>query len=513
MDIFLENLEFTTLQNLPEFFINEKVCQRVVSKNGNEIRYVPDKYITKDLFLSAVKNDGTSIKYCDEPDEEMCIAAINNNPESLMFIAMNFRTDNVCKAAYIKNPSSAIYFPMRLLSIELIEDAITLDGTLLQLLPQEKRTKKVCRLAVLNNGLAIKHVKNPNRGLCKIAVEKNSEALKSVPVDFVDKELCLKAVYKNGMNLKHVPKSVLDQEIIDTAILNDPNCIRYVSDEYKSEKICKIVIEYNGLLLKYLENKRLPEDYYYLAIRNNPLAFQYFPNRLKNYESCITIVKECGLCINFVPLELRNLRICEIALEKNKESFLYIPKSVMTRDLCFKACDEYFKHVNDAMKDEEICEKAVKSDGFNIQYVPKELINENLCKIAILQNGSCASLINDKILKKIVNELLKDIIDNPVLPKLDLISKIKKGDTISTTYQSVMEHSSWSATIWRTFSKDSRKVTVQWIRETFEEAKKYMISKELLRECISRLDNLKGTYEDDNSISVEIESIKKDFKY
>lgn len=513
MDTLIDYLNFTTLQNLPESFINEKLCFRLVSKNGDEIKFVPKKYRSKELFLVAVKNSAESIKFIDELDDDICIEAIKNNYECMKYIPQEFKTVKVCCSAYVINVLSTLFFPKIMLTNELIEDAISINGTLIQLLEFEKRSKKISRLAVLNNGNSIKYVKNRNKGLCRIAADKNPESLEHIPLEIIDKELCMKCVTRKGMTLKYVPKDIMDQEIVNLAILNDPNCIKYVPEEFKNDEVISTVLKYNGIFLKFFENKRLSDDLYYLSIKNNPLSFQYLPNRLKNYESCIKMVKECGMCLAFVPLELRDLKICEIAIDQNIDSFPYVPKSIMNKNICLKVCDKFLKFIPDSMKDIEICEKAVKSDGLNIQYIPKELLNEKISKIAILQNASCVVMINDLILKKLISEWLEEINNNPVLPKLNLINSIKKGDTISTTYQSVMDHSSWSSSLWRTFSNDSRKMTVRWIRDTFEESRKYMINKDFINECISKLDNLKGTYEDDKVIYDEIEMIQKDFSF
>ena len=172
---------------------------------------------------------------------------------------------------------------------------------------------------------------------------------------------------------------------------------------------------------------------------------------------------------------------------------------------------KYLKYIDESMKDEEICEKAVINDGLNLSYVPKKLRSEKIYKIAFLQNASCVSLIPSDILKKIISELIYSIDNNPVNSKLLLLSELKPGDTISNAYSSIMKHDSWYSSLLRRYSGDNRKTTLQWIKDVFEESKKYMINKKLFRECIQNLSNLKITYQDDKDIIDEINTIQENY--
>jgi hypothetical protein len=106
-----------------------------------------------------------------------------------------------------------------------------------------------------------------------------------------------------------------------------------------------------------------------------------------------------------------------------------------------------------------------------------------------------------------------------LLYKLSLVSDITAGKTISTSdpdHWYLLEHKSWSSSIWRTYSGEKRKDTVEEIEKLFKECFQ-LLSENTDQEIIDALRKarfgfsmLKNTYEKDYSIIGKIESILQD---
>lgn len=70
--------------------------------------------------------------------------------------------------------------------------ALKENGLLLETIPENKRTAKLCEIAIKQNPLAIKHAPNKylNYNICLEAVQKNRNVLEYVPNQFIDRKMC-----------------------------------------------------------------------------------------------------------------------------------------------------------------------------------------------------------------------------------------------------------------------------------------------------------------------------------
>lgn len=98
-----------------------------------------------------------------------------------------------------------------------------------------------------------------------------------------------------------------------------------------------------------------------------------------------------------------------------------------------------------------------------------------------------------------------------VLNDLKVVASICAGDTVSTTRMIVLNHNSWMSSIWRKYSGENRKNTVQFVRMIFLESVSILdentdiIPK--INDAILGFLNLKITYTDDKEICKEIDDI------
>lgn len=107
-----------------------------------------------------------------------------------------------------------------------------------------------------------------------------------------------------------------------------------------------------------------------------------------------------------------------------------------------------------------------------------------------------------------------------ILIKLTTIGALEKGQTLSTCYETPVQHKSWSTTFSRTLNGEHRKKTINYIQDVISEAKSIVeslkdeegidILKNLIKESLIGVENLKTTYKSDYYIIGMINTLIED---
>ncbi|ENY8693094.1 TPA: DUF4116 domain-containing protein [Clostridioides difficile] len=112
--------------------------------------------------------------------------------------------------------------------------AVMRDGVALKHVKEQ--TSRICIEAVRQTGSALRYVKNQTKEICLIAVKENPYSI--VYMKNQTPELCLIAVKQNGLALKFIIEQT--DEICREALKQNKYAIRYVKDKDKYEKIFDI---------------------------------------------------------------------------------------------------------------------------------------------------------------------------------------------------------------------------------------------------------------------------------
>lgn len=97
------------------------------------------------------------------------------------------------------------------------------------------------------------------------------------------------------------------------------------------------------------------------------------------------------------------------------------------------------------------------------------------------------------------------------LSKLKMIASIEPGQTFSPSYDTPLDHNIWSTTIWRTYNREDRKKSINYIKSVLDEARLHVESKEMILLALKGLENLKETYKGDYMIIGLINTIIEDY--
>src|SRR5438445_3854919 len=92
---------------------------------------------------------------------------------------------------------------------------------------------------------------------------------------------------------------------------------------------------------------------------------------------------------------------------------------------------------------------------------------------------------------------------NDIITKLITISKLTDGMTLSSSYDQVICHNSWTTSFWRTYNRETRHNTVIYIRSTFDSAINFLKTgsyedqltlKSYISQALDGFNHLKTTY-------------------
>jgi hypothetical protein len=227
------------------------------SENEDLIQKVPQKYLTQDFYLEAVRAYLPSIQQV--PVElvmpEMCAIAIASRQIN--------------------------YVPKEKITGEIIAAAIQQNALCIDRIPQEMLTPELCLLAVQRNGRALGAVPEAlqTAELCLAAVQQEGDALEYVPDSLRTLELCMEAVKHCRVNLRslirsEVPESV-QADLCRALVKENSRYLNNVPDELKTDELC-------------LE-----------AVKNGLVYIGSLPEHLRSAEVCLD-------CIKRTPVESRN---------------------------------------------------------------------------------------------------------------------------------------------------------------------------------------------------------------
>lgn len=223
---------------------------------------------------------------------ELCETAIAVNGENLRGVSKRFITKELCYKAVETSKFAIKYAPKELMDSDLLKYALCKHGDALLWLENKQKTLELCQIAVKSDGLALQYVPSihKNYDLFLTAVQSNGLALKYVPEDCIDEKLCTEAVKQNPFALQFVPDGFKHESICLTAINANGAALAYAPLCYYTKE--RIINAFRSQL----EDKKLPEktrngnrEKYLNAI------FMSIPDILKNDYDIVLLERQLGL--------------------------------------------------------------------------------------------------------------------------------------------------------------------------------------------------------------------------
>lgn len=382
---------------------------RIVQKNGNNIRYIPNPTI--EVQMAAVKQKGNSIRYINNPSIEVQIAAIKQKSSSVRYISNP--SVEVQKIAVNRNPSSIKYISNP--SLEIKDIAIERDGNAIKYI--EYPSIEIQKKAVERNWESIKFIKNPTIEIQLKCIEKDWNAIELIENPSID--VVIKAINQNVMAIKHIINPSDEAQIV--AIEKDWRAIRFIKNP--SLKAMKKAVNINGLSIQYIKNP--PVEIQSLAVENNSDSIRFINNPSEVIE--LKAISKKPDSIQFIRSPRR--RVILEAIKKDAFVIRFFGNLPLDLQLeAVKCSGEAIKFIKEPS--EEVQLEAVKSSDNSIQFIkdpsPKVQVESvrfypdsinfinNPCKEALVEYDNQRKIKQDYNEKEKLEEKYDELLNNKI---------------------------------------------------------------------------------------------------
>lgn len=175
------------------------------------------------IMYFAVRKNGFAIIYASDiikNDEEICMAAVQNNGWALQHVPDNMKTQEMCEAAVEICHWTLQFVPDNMKTQEMCEAAVRLDHRpadlqepVLLYVPRHWRSKLICEAALHANPRSLQHIPHEiiSLDICMAAVQRWGHLLRHVPDNMKTLEICKAAVKESNYALNYVPDILRNQ--------------------------------------------------------------------------------------------------------------------------------------------------------------------------------------------------------------------------------------------------------------------------------------------------------------
>lgn len=197
------------LEYVPAEKRSEEICKAAFNaenSGGAAVEFIPDKYLTEDMCLSAVSSDGKLLDVIPTHYKtvEVCLSSLKHS--SWVTICGNSKADDMAFSNYVKKHIPA----------KIAEEVCERFDEYLSKLKKDKEQENEWRRLISENPLYIKNIPEDKRSgnLCEIAIKQEGLTLKYVPEKYMCGLYCKWAVWNNPDALMYVPEE-MRKEVID----------------------------------------------------------------------------------------------------------------------------------------------------------------------------------------------------------------------------------------------------------------------------------------------------------
>lgn len=212
-----ENPYKQILKVIARKFLTYEICEIAVSKNGLNLKHVPDTLRDEAICFAALRSNGNALEVVPEN------SLYGENGESL------------CKTAVETNSEAIKFVPQSLITNSLVEIAISTPNRN----PLTQTSLDRCRI--------LKFI--PDEFLSKAIVEQSAqlfpETLKHAPIKYISPSLCLDLIKKDWSNIAHIPTDIVDDKLINFALEINPESISSIPSSALTIEHCLKALQMN----------------------------------------------------------------------------------------------------------------------------------------------------------------------------------------------------------------------------------------------------------------------------
>ncbi len=183
----------------------------LVSQEGKMLEIIDNKFLTEELCIRAVRQDGCALEFVPKNRQtyQICYEAMHSNDTAVLAdVAEHLQTEELCLKAVQHYGKNLRYVLPQFKTYVVCYAAVQQDGWALAFVPKHLHLKEMHKAAVRQNGLAIKYVKQQDEEICKIAVQQNAFAISDINYDSRTEEICRLAIQKEKWYMQYAPDHI-----------------------------------------------------------------------------------------------------------------------------------------------------------------------------------------------------------------------------------------------------------------------------------------------------------------
>lgn len=151
------------IKDVPVDFLTKELCIICVKQNGYMLKHIIaiDETITlkyPEIILEAVTQNGLALQFSNVITREICQAAILQNSTAIEFVPYNI-TEH-CKYVVENDPTNLRFFTNYVLDQQIYADAVKKNGFVISYIPSESQTIDLCVEALTQNIKYAELIKN-----------------------------------------------------------------------------------------------------------------------------------------------------------------------------------------------------------------------------------------------------------------------------------------------------------------------------------------------------------------
>ncbi len=364
---------------IPKKYMTNELYKYYFSLNSGHIGDIPDKYVTKDMWLQFIKQIHYYSYYTD----------------SLEYVPEDIWTHNLAEEVLSKGIIK--YVPEQYITKEWCEKILEKSYYNIRYIPQKFITKELLE----KYPKIVEYLKKDQILDFPEYIEMCYSLLKSdkyykfdiskIPEKYITEDLCKKYIethdrFSKTNPLSCVPTEYLTQGFYEFAVKNNLS-LKYVPFTYKTDKVIQLALDCCSINIAHVPKNKLTDA------------------------MCEKAMTECPWYISTIPDEFKTNRLCEIAtglaryIDSN-DALQHVPQKFKTRGLCMKAlehCPDCFYYFPDEYITPELLDESLDwggpYDGYNIPY---KLYTKERCEVII---DNCTADLEEIPYKFLTKEL------------------------------------------------------------------------------------------------------------
>ena len=309
-------------------------------------------------------------------------------------------TEAVSQAAVNCDVNHYYGVPEAVISDKLIWSVLPEHGYLINTVPEDRRTLK----------------------MCMTALETYGSALKFLPPEMITPKIAMKAVQTDGVALEFVPDKMKTPQMSMTAVQQNVLALEFVPYEMKTPHMCRVAL---GLIIDNvppnavhyvdLPGTRILRDVPFPEVCIEYLKKQVEPFAPENHQTTkkeqpeIKLsqreMEDIKLTVNddifngffrALPEERKTELVCLAAVQASFLNFSHVPEKYRTDGMIINILQKYGDFLSDVEKNRrtpEMYTTAIENNGKALMYFPPEMITPDAVMKAVQQNGKALEFV------------------------------------------------------------------------------------------------------------------------